>query len=517
MQDNLDTPDETTRTLYFKVSGEFVTETARDLMIEEGWRKGLGFLTRSLHDMDESMAIRILKGEKRLEGVNDLELVDDTPEAQAAIKARLDYIFKGVFSFENRLWKPYGVVECYGYDDMMMANSIDNGSYSGEFLRNRYFRAARNRLSFHPARSRGIWKEKNQLLNLRSVYYLDNPASDIAVLCPTSSGATMAKDVLCERFEEEPPLWYEIPTDAQAVCTAALESGRLRDVFEERVGNDPPMHAQSDKAMGDSSGLETLVRRSRAARVEDGLEAEVGTSAWMDEKARQERVQETLERMHQRSLEKAPAAIADFANNDKEYGWKEFSEMDEKTGRMVTIRVPGRALICAALSRAKAQDRMPEYSPFSPPSAKLLNDCQYHTDAWLGCGGTVDNAYEPTPEQELFMSKMYEVQRELLSTKFDILARGPQPFVSGHVTHDPAKADKDTILVLREAAPEHADAAMRSAAVIVETGSKVAHLVVVSREAKVGVLRVADALTLFPDGCRVFVSFTEGDIERTGY
>lgn len=517
MQDELDTPAERTQALFFKVSGEFVTKTARDLMFERGWRHGLKFLIRSLHGMDESLAMSILKGEKRLEGINDLELEDDSQETQADIKARLDYQFKYVFSFADRLWRPYGVVECYGYEDMVMANELERGTYAGDFLRNRYFNKARKELTFSDARSRGIWRERKAALGLRSVYYLDTPATDIAVLVPTKSGATMAKDVLCEPFHDEPPLWYEVTSDAQAMCQEAMASGRLRDVFEERYGSDDEPAARASTAPAATSGLEQMVEKARAARVADGLESEPGTPAWMSDQARQERVQETLQRMHDSSLERAPAQIAEYADNDTEYGWKEFEERNEKTGRMVKIRVPGRALVCAALSRAKAEDRMPDYAPFSPPSAKLLNDCRFHTDAWLGCGGTADNAYEPTPEQELFMTKMYELQKELLSTKFDILARGPDSFISGYVTHDPAKANKETILVLREAAPEHADAALRSAAVVVETGSKVAHLVVVSREAKVGVLRVADAQKLFPDGCRVFVSFTDGDIERTSY
>lgn len=63
------------------------------------------------------------------------------------------------------------------------------------------------------------------------------------------------------------------------------------------------------------------------------------------------------------------------------------------------------------------------------------------------------------------------------------------------------------MLVLNGASPQFADAALQSKAIIVQSGSQLAHLVIVSREAQVPVVLVEDALTHFPLGCDATLDF----------
>ena len=228
-----------------------------------------------------------------------------------------------------------------------------------------------------------------------------------------------------------------------------------------------------------------------------------------DRQAEQARFELTLG-----TLRKQVAFAADY---DAEFGWFEASKYDETAGRQVSIRVPHRAFICAALHRARAYHLMPRYEPRCPQGLKMYGDDQFHSDAWVGAGFSPDTAYDSNlPEQELFMSELYRLQRKFLSFEFDVLARGEETHVNGVVIHDPALATKDKVLVVATAAPEYADAARKCAAVIVETGSKLAHLAIVSREEGIPVLRIEGAVSKFIKGRRLYVDLTKGKLEMLG-
>lgn len=66
------------KTVHFSVEGEFLTELARDLFVEDTPKKAVRFLTESLIGMPEELAIEIVTGKKRLTGTNDV-LVEDDP------------------------------------------------------------------------------------------------------------------------------------------------------------------------------------------------------------------------------------------------------------------------------------------------------------------------------------------------------------------------------------------------------------------------------------------------------
>lgn len=208
------------------------------------------------------------------------------------------------------------------------------------------------------------------------------------------------------------------------------------------------------------------------------------------------------------------AQIREDTDKDKELGWLTLHEDDAKTGTFVGIKVPARAFICASLARARAHHLMPAYTPRSPKGLKMFNDCQFHSDAWIGAGMDPDSAYnDDLPEQRLFLKMLYELQRQKLRLPFDVLSRGSAKRVSGEVTTDPSEASKAHVLVLREASAAHAAAALRSAAVIVEHGSKLAHLVVLSREEAIPVIRVEGATHKFVPGRNVYIDLEAGAIQ----
>lgn len=318
--------------------------------------------------------------------------------------------------------------------------------------------------------------------------------------------------VLCEQVEDEVPLWMTLPKGVAAAAEAARkahEAGALQDryaFFFDESGEDGaqrPVEAEIEQDSTQEGSQEAPAARAERLRLERDAED-----------ARQAEQEAARLASYTRTLDILRTQVAHFADNDAEYGWLELSAFDKQAARQVTLRVPHRAFICAALGRARALHLMPEYTPRCPVGLKMPADDRYHSDAWVGAGQDPDEAYnDDLPEQRLFMEQLYDLQRKRLSFNFDVLARSEGKHFYGQVIHDPELARADAILVLEKASPEFAPAALKCKAVVVETGSKLAHLVVVSREAQVPVVRLANARTLFPVGRRLSLDFDEGTLE----
>lgn len=500
--------ESTTSVVHFSISGDFITQHARDLVREGQWRKGYDFLMDSLHGMEASLALDILAGSKKLEGVNDLEIAPDN--ASGEVSSWLAYQFRHCFTWQNRIWRPYAVVTAYGQEDWQLARDIHAGR-DALMTRNPLWARAERELSEAPSiKSFNPW-DHDEELRLRPAYYAEQRERDIMFRAQLGPGQYAA--VLCELVEQERPLWLTLPRDATGAHTAARqahEAGALRDRYQELFGDEvelaraTPEAREADAADDDGGAGAALAQQTREERNE----------ALRRELAEDEARNAAEDAAYQRTLGILRAQIAHFADHDEAHGWLELSAYDTKAGRQVTLRVPHRAFICAALSRARAWHLMPEYSPRCPSGLKMCNDDRYHSDAWVGAAQDPDEAYnDDLPEQRLFMDQLYELQRKHLSFSFDVLARGAQSYFYGQVIHDPALAHADAILVLERASPEFAPAALKCKAVVVETGSKLAHLVVVSREAQVPVVRLANARTLFPAGRRLTLSFEDGTLE----
>lgn len=124
----------TTQTVGFTITGEFVTEHARDLLIEGDWEGAYRFLTNYIDGIDHEIAVSLLKGEKRLTGkaggeVNTLDLEDETPERRAEIEERCNYLWAGTVRVRPDYLKPYAVVTNFGPQDVGAAGTHGNDKY----------------------------------------------------------------------------------------------------------------------------------------------------------------------------------------------------------------------------------------------------------------------------------------------------------------------------------------------------------------------------------------------------
>ena len=69
---------------HFSISGDWLTEHVRERMLSDMEESALTLLVEHLDGMTYEQALAVLLGEKRLTGVNDLELVDEDPDAAQA-------------------------------------------------------------------------------------------------------------------------------------------------------------------------------------------------------------------------------------------------------------------------------------------------------------------------------------------------------------------------------------------------------------------------------------------------
>ena len=179
----------TTTYVAFNVTGEFVTEHARNLMIENKVREAERFLMECIIGMTHELVIKILKGESKIIGDlanNDLDVVDDdNQEMMEFIKRE----FGGIVNHRGKYWKPYAYVNGWGPKD------VGAGEYHNHSLYNYG--------SIIPVGASKILAFSMS----RNVAYMDDKQKDIQQILrinETEKHAVLWKEVNC------PPYWIEI-------------------------------------------------------------------------------------------------------------------------------------------------------------------------------------------------------------------------------------------------------------------------------------------------------------------
>ena len=106
----------------FSISGDFLTSQARDFVLDNDWDRGLSFLMDSLVGITMEQCQSILDGSKKLIGINDLDMVDETEEEKEKYLKKLDFLFAGIVKDGNQYFKPYAFVDSWGEDDTRISS-----------------------------------------------------------------------------------------------------------------------------------------------------------------------------------------------------------------------------------------------------------------------------------------------------------------------------------------------------------------------------------------------------------
>jgi len=103
--------------LHFTVTGEFLTQHFRNLVLEEAWYKALQQLVESLHDFTYEQAVQVLSGTMKLEGENTVYLVPEDPQDVHEYMTQLHWLYSGIYCKGSRYYKPYAYIDAFGHED----------------------------------------------------------------------------------------------------------------------------------------------------------------------------------------------------------------------------------------------------------------------------------------------------------------------------------------------------------------------------------------------------------------
>lgn len=198
------------RTVHFTITGEALTRIVRDIFLSDRPDRAYQAILQSLGENDERvplLAQRLLNGTVRLEGVDELEVVNEdppTPECVEFVK-HANYLYGGRIRLGNKWYQPHAIVTSLGNVD-------------GEYA---YTKAGEKPDGYNRA----------LILNLRVEFYGDE--GDKAVNVEGYQYPVLFREV------GEPPMWRKTPkTPAEAVREALSFGHELRERgYTIEVGN----------------------------------------------------------------------------------------------------------------------------------------------------------------------------------------------------------------------------------------------------------------------------------------
>ena len=183
--------------VHFKISGDFITNHARNLIIEGRWEDGLHLLKDCVIGVDYETAVSILSGEKKFEGINTLQLEDENSQTRTEWEEKIKWCFCGIVKRGSEYWRPYAYVDNWCAEDLnrqtMMTNKHHNHSYDGGTT------LTKNTVEF------------NEWAIARNNYYMDDRVNDLATWTEINKNSVA---VLWKQVRVVPP-WIETHRDWQ--------------------------------------------------------------------------------------------------------------------------------------------------------------------------------------------------------------------------------------------------------------------------------------------------------------
>jgi len=460
--------------VHFSISGERLTDLARDLVREGQWRHALTTLVEGLHGMTHDLALAVLKGDRRLIGDdNDLQDEAEDPEVQKELQTSYNEALLGnTLTLGGQNYRAYALVTRTGSGDYCAAKERYDRNGMRKYL---------HHLPETPTMDQAFRIEE-------ALNYADNIQTDIAlpVVLPQEGRVyvLLARDTSAGDL----PLWMTPNTRVEQLICEDTFYLPVRKYVEPPA---PPPSAPVPETPVDQEAI--AARRAR-------------------ERSRESAFDQQVKRTRER--------IVQFADADTEFGWHEFRYHDETRNLYHSLRAPKRALMAYALSRTAGSHLAPPYAPISEPGMKMVVDNPLHTDVWLGCGLELDEkVYDhECLEHRAFMEMMFSIQKELLGYEFQVLTSGGQSCLFGTLVGPDAKfIDDDAILLVPHAGVEFDMPARQASAVICETGGKLAHLVTVCREDNKPIVRVPDAMKILRPGMKVSLDLKSGKLSIAGF
>lgn len=456
----------TRRVAAFSISGEFLTELAREHVTNGEPQRALHFLTDSLEGISADQAASLLQGKTRLTGNSasgDIELVDEDPEDPQVREyaERLERQWRGIFRYNNKLYRPYAEVTVWNRDDWHFSLQVSAGQFG----------------HVHTVGNQKDWKL------IRSAFYAEDPANDLVV-------ATADSIFLCSYLAAEPPYWVHISTEPPEVF--------VRDYARKYGLPETGAETQPSDLAPVLHGISVTAKRNEPSQEELEEDAEA--------------YDERLRGYADRVLEQADAGA----------GYLELSVSGVEGAAPRLFKVPKAPFLHWAFRGVDCERfgvELPAWSPVCPQGLKMGADDPHHTDWLLGAGLDLDDAYgTDSPVASAAYALLHKLRTEQLRTECSVLTGKGSAYGTVVRPQPGERVPAGSIAVIPFAGPQY-QAALESAcvngqgAVLCETGGRLAHLVLVGRELDARIVMQPGAMARYQEGDRLFVDCDAHHIE----
>lgn len=217
-------------------------------------------------------------------------------------------------------------------------------------------------------------------------------------------------------------------------------------------------------------------------------------------------MKQVQEELSAKRIEHAREQIVKQANDT---GW-----MDFRWGARM-LRVPKGAFECWSLRRTVNWKDATPWKIMSGEEWKQMGDDPYHTDWMLGAGLDLDLWRSDKTLRDAAYDASFALQHEgrsgllgtiLVPLRVPVIASvvHPKPNQSWYVAYD----CQPSVIVLPNLSPQYVNALLGASLVITEEGGALAHLSQLGREKGLPILRVQNARKLIPEGCTVRVDIS---------
>jgi len=501
------------------IYGDWLTEFVKQRVIEGRWDHALETL-QCLEGITIEEALRVLKGEAKLtgdstQGINieddwDLQYTED-----------LKYHFAGCYVDSNgRYLRPYAFVTSWGIEDYDHGSNLTKGSDS--ILDRRGKEKMGCSLFYAEDRQRDVAKivkfkrRDNDLGGMRRdgtsiVLFKEVPNYPFQII--KASGLERAQEAMDNFIAAD-----LYPKEVGYVRTFPPQNYKVRyDVNDPTEYRPNTIQTEHDETNDNGSYAMKKIGQARFDKV-SAEKAGMTIEEWQDYQDRMRGNDSVLDQ-HSRMMKNAEAAHQDFEKNHDEYrqeiilqagdNWLTLGNIGDKV-----IRIPQAPFENWCLWRGDGAHLALPWTAVCPSGLKMFGDDPYHTDFLIGGGFELDAMDDSNNElSQLVWDARHKLQEEKMGFKVAVLC-GTGQTGSLKAVH-PKKGEEckpDEVAIIPNAGPNYVAAAMTAGAVICEQGGAMAHLVTVSREKDVKIVRVEKARQIYPVGMHLEVDCSTGEV-----
>lgn len=451
---------------HFVVTGEFLTDTARHMLLSERPASAWRLLSEALvGDGAQDVVVAIIAGDKRLIGDSDkgITVKPEKKSAAANFKKQARYIFAGRVRIDGAWYRPRAKVSDFGPSDV--PEGMDFGPFYKPQSEGDYGLALSNGKAPHYSEALTILRE----FHFRRVAAYSRTGERVVEVCLQESDVHPSGDkraFLIFEPTSEPPFWWEEHKTPEAALADFLASGhRLSDESWRRTRQD--LHEMTE--------FETDFEPGEIEDTKLSIEA-FDVLDW------QRYLRETREKV----LAQAAGDLFDLAVGDQ------------------VLKVPRAPFTVWALRRTSQEHLSPPWTAVARSGLKLPLDDPNHSDWMIGAGLDPREVHAYSgPLHDASMAAAFEVQQRLGGFDCAVLVGGAP--VYGTVGKE--------IAVLLDLHPDRLDQLLSAKAVITQAGGELAHLAQVATEKQIPILRDPEALTRYPPGTRLLIVPDHGMIK----